>query len=131
MVVNAKTKQEEVREGILGYLGCPKDGGQPDRPWDCENWDKTYGCNRCADNLPAANGLMQYLHDNNVVIKVDRNLAIIPYKPVKTMDKGYNRGMERGYKCGAIDTIASMGRAGYVAVESLIREYNGGVEEEH
>ena len=81
------TKQEEIREGLLGYLGCPLEN-QPYESWNCEHWDEEYGCNCCSIKIPTANYILTYLHSQGVVLLVEREQKYseqtgAPIKPTK------------------------------------------------
>ena len=113
--------REEIREGLLGYLGCPLEA-PPYESWNCEHWDKQYGCNRCPLKIPTANYILSYLHSQGVVIKVDRELPENPFD--EDINGDWESKEEETYyvgKSNGFETCKSLIiKAGYVAVEPLM-----------
>ena len=70
-------KREEIREGIGKWIPCPMQMGDE---WEsCPDHKYAEGCAYCVPKMRVVAGLTNYLHSQNVVIKVDRELPELPY----------------------------------------------------
>ena len=97
------TKQEAIRERAINDLMIYK------------SYDRL-PCEHIVDCVSKS------FHSQGVVIKVERELPCAEYSPLPTMDEGYNKGHKQGFKCGVMDELDIILKAGYVAVEPLIKE---------
>ena len=99
------TKQEKIREGIKDMLSG----------WGIGNWDIDHS---------AIDDLLNYLHSQGAVLKVDRKLPINPIKITHylglSMEEADTRQLEQDCFVQVIQD--QMFKAGYVTVEPLIGE---------
>ena len=106
------TKQEEIREGVAGIDFC----------WNLCG-ERAYECNMQATcpallgrgkerSLRKVDHILAYLHSQGVVIKVDRDSAYCRI-PIDKVPLSGN---------GAHVEVSELAKAGYVAVEPLIKE---------
>jgi hypothetical protein len=98
--------REEIREGIEGYLR------------DAVTFHKTW------DFTVMSCEVLQYLHSQGVVLKVDKPL---PHK----LPECPNNEWSAGYCCGEEFMQDIMVEAGYVAVEPLIMDSSGDIYQKH
>lgn len=101
-------KQEEIREGIKNFVSTITEGGEDGAELREDDWDGSW-----------ADSILKYLHSQGVVLKVDKEL---PKNPHGFTDRERRLHL---YECCESCHKAereSMLKAGYVAIEPLIKE---------
>ena len=106
------TSQEEIKEGVAQWLsGYFKFGWQ-------QLDDKQH-----QQKLDEAQSLLSYLHSQGVVIKIDKKLLLISLKDAEEHDtKWAESNFTDSLQEFGKETQQNMLKAGYVAIEPLIKE---------
>ncbi|GAG85094.1 unnamed protein product, partial [marine sediment metagenome] len=112
------TKQEEIRKGIARAICVFRD-----EPKECKVCEETGGCPQWGDVQENTERVIQYLHSQDVVIKVEREL---PKNPIRITDSfGLTEGEVNARQLGNdcfVETIQDdMLMAGFGAFEPLIK----------
>ena len=92
------TKQEEIREGIASYI-------------------RLYNGTSTTASEFTSKAILEYLHSQGVVLKVDKELPINPYRFNVHLDAGIYDGL---YREKYFEAQQGMVNAGFTAVEPLI-----------
>ena len=104
-IIMGDLKREKIREGIEKLtedrFRSPAEGAGL-------NWDRSF-------NRLLAEDILSYLHSQGIVIKVDRELPIVPQAAIAPM---YDKVFLEGINAGQYNML----KAGYVAVEPLVTE---------
>jgi len=106
------TKQEKIRQGLLTEVKYITKAGD--------------NLNKIAEAECITDQMLNYLHSEGMVIKVDRELP-----ELKSLPSEASAEEKAAYLLGAINALRHIEDAGFVAVEPIIEQGAGSASGEH